>query len=544
MRRLIVPATAVGLAAGQLAYRLPLLTSRQFDPDELEHAHVAWSITQGHVPYRDFFEMHTPLFHYLLAGFFTLVGTGGGGEQGLHALFAARMLTWGISLGIIALTFVLARRLRDTTTAWVAVVLLTSSIVMALRAIEIRPDGLSTVLWLGALVAFHSALVADGRRSGPRFGLTGVLFGLGVMTSQKVLFGGPAIALVAAWYAVDSRFGSDVRDRVIRLGWIAAGAVLVWSAVLLAFAAQGAAGDFLYRTLFNVSRWRSETTARNILTFVLRYDPWLLALTWGGLMIAAGDWVGRPDRETRAARAVLILPAVVAFGGLFIIPVPYAQYCLTFIPLFAVLSATLIVETIRVAAGERPPWGAVPLLAIVGPGAALAATGLAVARPFVFTPALFPILLVLTVTCVLLIGRLGRPEWAVGIAMVFLTVLPLQWSRWMRDTGDGGQFAALRYVMTHTAPDAVVLDGWSGLGVFRPHAEYYWMLHPGVRAMLDQSQVDHFVGDIASGRVSPAVVILDQDLRQLSPALVAAVEARYRSVGVSGLYAKATSDAR
>src|SRR5205814_10409572 len=53
-----------------LVARIPLLTVRVFDNDELEHAHVAWSVWRGLCPYRDFFEHHTPWFHFTLAPFF------------------------------------------------------------------------------------------------------------------------------------------------------------------------------------------------------------------------------------------------------------------------------------------------------------------------------------------------------------------------------------------------------------------------------------------------------------------------------------------
>jgi len=41
--------------------------TRSFDPDEFEHLHFAWCIARGMVPYRDFFEHHTPWFHFALA---------------------------------------------------------------------------------------------------------------------------------------------------------------------------------------------------------------------------------------------------------------------------------------------------------------------------------------------------------------------------------------------------------------------------------------------------------------------------------------------
>src|SRR5690349_16273212 len=63
--RLLAVATA-----GLLLARLPLLPRRAFDPDELEHSHAAWSLSRGLLPYRDFFEHHTPWYYYLLRPLF------------------------------------------------------------------------------------------------------------------------------------------------------------------------------------------------------------------------------------------------------------------------------------------------------------------------------------------------------------------------------------------------------------------------------------------------------------------------------------------
>jgi len=55
------------LVVGPLWARLKLLHVRGFNPDEFEHLHASWLVASGHLPYRDFFEHHTPGLYYLLA---------------------------------------------------------------------------------------------------------------------------------------------------------------------------------------------------------------------------------------------------------------------------------------------------------------------------------------------------------------------------------------------------------------------------------------------------------------------------------------------
>jgi hypothetical protein len=56
--------------AALLIARIPLIPIREFDPDEFQHAHAAWSVFKGLLPYRDFFEHHTPWYYFALAPFF------------------------------------------------------------------------------------------------------------------------------------------------------------------------------------------------------------------------------------------------------------------------------------------------------------------------------------------------------------------------------------------------------------------------------------------------------------------------------------------
>lgn len=65
---------ALALILLALAMRLPLLVNWRLVDDEVEHLHAAWAIAQGQVPYRDFFQNHTPLLYYLLAPVFALMG--------------------------------------------------------------------------------------------------------------------------------------------------------------------------------------------------------------------------------------------------------------------------------------------------------------------------------------------------------------------------------------------------------------------------------------------------------------------------------------
>jgi hypothetical protein len=82
---------ALLLTLGAYFWRLHLLRVRGFDPDEFEHLHAAWYISKGMLPYRDFFEHHTPWLHFFLAPFFVFFDVETNSTEAHAFLYFARM---------------------------------------------------------------------------------------------------------------------------------------------------------------------------------------------------------------------------------------------------------------------------------------------------------------------------------------------------------------------------------------------------------------------------------------------------------------------
>ena len=87
------------LSLAGFIFRFPEIWNRQFDPDEFEHMHAAFSIASGMVPYRDFFEHHPPLFWLLLQPLFYFF------HDPIQQLIAVRVLMMVITIGTLAVTF-------------------------------------------------------------------------------------------------------------------------------------------------------------------------------------------------------------------------------------------------------------------------------------------------------------------------------------------------------------------------------------------------------------------------------------------------------
>src|SRR5215831_17348989 len=90
--------------------RIPLLASRLFDPDELEHAHAAWSVFKGMLPYKDFFEHHTPWYYYVLFPFFKWFNVDRSIDSATHFLLLGRVLSLVLTALSILLVVAIGRR--------------------------------------------------------------------------------------------------------------------------------------------------------------------------------------------------------------------------------------------------------------------------------------------------------------------------------------------------------------------------------------------------------------------------------------------------
>jgi hypothetical protein len=168
-----------------LALRVLWLGAYPLDSDEPQHAHVAWSLAQGLVPYRDVFDNHGPLFALLYAPLMRGLG------ERADILWWLRLavLPWYV-LTLFA-TWRLARDLYRPRVADAAVLLAALMQVFFLKTGEFRTDDAWAALWLSAL-----ALALAPRASSGRWLLAGVCVGAALSISQKTL---PllAIALLA-----------------------------------------------------------------------------------------------------------------------------------------------------------------------------------------------------------------------------------------------------------------------------------------------------------------------------------------------------------
>ena len=506
--------------------RLIILKARFFNPDEFQHLHSAWSISKGLLPYRDYFDHHTPWLHFFLASFFPLFDVDQSFAESLSFIFFARLWMWLGTGAILILTLSLGRSLYDWRAALVATLLLSNTLMFLAKSIEIRPDVPAVAFLMASLLLTVKGLrlqTASTARARVHFASSGACLGAAIMCSQKILFVMPGFALSMLWYLLDRRSHGKFRDRALN-GVLQVAALCLPIALTVAyFAAREGLGAFIeYNLLMNL-RWKTHFPPYGTLSELTRQNPFFVSLAMVGFLAAFARTFGEDSR--RRGHFVLVLSTLALFVGMFKIPTPYRQYTLMFLPLAGILAGGFLVhiidhlsESVEETSLSRELLWLVPLAGtlwhFVGRASALLAE-----VPF------YRIvwLVVLLLATGFVVSR--RKPWALATILIGLSIYPISQLRFGRSNRNA--VTALRFVMENTTPDDTVMDGFTGFGVFRRHAYFYYAIHSELRRMLTAEERRQLLFDLETGRIAPHLIFMDRDLRGISAEVTAFFEANY-----------------
>jgi hypothetical protein len=456
--------------AGLFLARIPVVGQRPFDPDEFEHAHAAWCVFKGMLPYKDFFEHHTPWYYYTLRPFFHWFDVDTSFESARHFLLFGRGLSLVLTILSILLVGLIGRLWEDRRVGLVAGLFLVGQPFFFQKTLEMRPDVLALPFFLGGLWFLLRGLATstDGARRSLRYFLGGGLsLGAAIMCTQKMLFVLPgALAGLGIWSLFPGRVGRRPRillTMAFLLG-VCVPAILTWAA----FALHHAGGEFIANNFLLNANWK-HIEAEQLRKFIKTSRP-VLALS---LLGASASLYRFLRSEQRQYGGILLFCTLVGlFAGLLLVPVAYRQYYLMPLPivcLFAAQGLSLIIECAR--EGARP--------------------------------------------------------WLLILAMIPLAVLPVLDLQATFKVRNDRQLARLRYVFENTKPTDVVMDGWEGMGVFRPHAFYYFFLHGELVDRLPREQVDAYLDALESGRIRPRLIAMDENLVALGSRFLRFVKRNY-----------------
>lgn len=317
---------------------LKLGLERFLDLDEYAHLHWSFNASYGLVPYRDFFYIFTPFYLYLIAPIVLLTG------KTFTYVISARIFSFVVyCLGVIFL-FLIAKRTKNLLFALFTVLAFAYLPLPADKWIEVRPDGLGTVL---SLVGTFFLLEAINR--GRNYFWAGFFMSLGFVVNPKTVFYLVSVLIVLVF-----------AKRVKRLSFFLGVTIPVLVLVLLFFFF----GDFgrafyssfiLHKEAGTLLNWKSPMRAdlffypndiyygeagynfnyfANLLIYLLAIITAIIRLV---------SFLSEETREKAAIRlflALLLLTNLVAYIKLF--PLKHTQYLMGTSPFVAYFFADFV----------------------------------------------------------------------------------------------------------------------------------------------------------------------------------------------------------
>lgn len=521
-----------------LILRIPILKTRGFDPDEFQHLHGARQIYHGDIPYRDYFEHHTPFLHFVLTGLYPIFG------EEIRILFAARALMLVFTAVIVYLTYALGKTLYSTDTGLFAALFLSYVIMFLEKTLEVRPDVPAVIFWLATLIFMVKGIQRRiAARSWRWFMLSGLMMGMAIMFTQKALFALGGMLVAMAWMFFDPRTGISWK-RSLRLSAIFLGAMMIPIIITCGFfLINDGLWQFINCNFVMNSRWKVKFWPYNYIRQLLRQNPFFSVIGILGL-VASTFWFHKRG-DISSGRFVPVLCTYVLIAGLFIMPVPYRQYYQLFLPLLAIFCGLIFskisVVNIRrlisdLAHGKpRPVYVAFTLIAINLTIAGLFYT-LSYSKPIVLNSrAIYLIFWIALTVLALPIFIFNKGKYAMLLISIGFIAYPLQQTVKQLSTNNSGQLGNVKYIMDITTEDDTVLDGWSGYGFLRNHAYYYYFLHSEMRAMLNEKErSDDIIESLDKQRTK--VIIYDSSIKALPEKVQKYISANYVKSGHGNIH--------
>jgi hypothetical protein len=432
----LVAALLTAAAVFVLAFVYDFGHTRFFTIDEYQWGHATWLVSQGEIPYRDFYEHHLPLGYILHAPLL-------GGDAGIvQKALLLRTIAFAYILGAALLVGCASWRTnRDPYEALLSVTIPVSLGFGLMSAIDYRGDNWSAFTLIACL-----ALIELNQRIGKAWlaALAGLLFACSVLMTQKILIlSGFVIVLMllpSLWRELRaSPPGWTARFEAQRIPYPLhfCGAAAV---PILGLLAAGAAAGVL-GTAFEINYVQALEHERLYPGFSL-WQYLGPSVDWAPLGTAVVV-LGAIAYVVGGRGGFWVLPLLAALvGGLFI-KAPY--------PYNFVLATWLV--------------GICAVRAFCG-----GLRGLGRARP--------------------LLAR-----WLPALYLLPLLIVPRQLGFVEVTTSNAHQLEVLRRIEAHSDPDEVVIDSAGG-ALFRPHRGYYWYQGQAHVKMFADYFTNDFVADL------------------------------------------------
>ncbi len=469
-----------------------ILKIRDFNPDEFQHTHIAWYLSKGHLPYRDYFEHHTPLLYFQLAPILSYLKPEISFEAAKSTFLLLRQLMsiWVACIFILVITigWVWIGGRRGLLVGVSAAAMLANMEYFWSKMIEIRPDVPAVTFYLAAILLFLIGLKTSfniknkHKNKHNKFKssliilfLAGFLISIAVLHTQKILFVGPGMALFWIWYVSDPRWGLNYKKRILQFCSIAFGFFVPIILISAYFAYHNALFEFYYYNLTFNFNWQTKFYPYNYLKGLWENSNVTVILAAIGYIIL---WIFCATNLARQRRdALLLLIAGSAFASIWLNPEPYLQSYQYFLPFIALFAATLITTVIYSIVHV--------ILNTLNYILALRSSNKLIIK--------FQAAEVLTIVAIL------------QCCLVYYQTPILNSLHLSKVATNKRALDKIEWLMKNTSVQDSVVDDWPMYGVFRKHTSYYWCTHGAILRMLSKDDIKKYEDNLINGKSAPTL---------------------------------------
>lgn len=507
---------AVAVALVALLFHLVAIRREPAQLDEFEHLHAAWMVANGNTPYVDFFEHHTPLFYFAAAPFLK------GANPSYDTVLNMRLLALCFTVFASAVGWLWLRRSFGPMHGLLAVCLFAANT-------TILSLGHTTFLdtYSAPFLVASAMLFAGGRRRPAWMLASGLCFGFAVLFNLKAsmaVFAPIAISLSRLWGA-RSNWTSFREWLADNLSYLAGGLASI-AIVTALLGIRGTVGMWQYTVVLNLG-WKARHSGFPFFGGVLWRESFVTFAVAAFALFRLATLPRRNFELEERDTPWLFFASIT--GGLFILPVVWSEYFAQMAPFMALSAAVALGDWMSL-------WsaGATATTGVFGRASAFANS--IPGRVSFFFLALFGNLaifpyraffredqLALVQSALIIVALLAFHYWLgrepascpermrvhAAVCLALITVVPLtRVGTTLHRAENGEQRADVEYLMANTSASDAVFDGYTGYGVFRPHAYFYWFLHQEVQAMLPEAdKSDRLLQALESNR--PRMIIAD-----------------------------------
>ena len=227
--------------------------------DEAEHLHCAWMVSQGLVPFKDFWQHHSPLIWVVLAPFFKIL------KPTIYIFEISRVFSFLVSSATFFIGWQIVKQVWREKARLSVYLLVLSSAAITGQFSYLRPDLFMLVFLLAGV---YLSLKIPGNKILPSF-FAGIMFSLAASFAfkQYLLYLLPLIIIIL----------EKNRFKFIKLLLYGAGLIIGWLPLLFYLVNNNILGEFIY--------WVFEFNAKRIVVAVAFPIAITCVAVWGSYLL-------------------------------------------------------------------------------------------------------------------------------------------------------------------------------------------------------------------------------------------------------------------